>query len=315
MNWQTFKSLYELYDTGKTKSRTSLIESTVFKYHAHQTKELLFAKKEIVVKNKSSFDQTFNNRYLDKYNDCIDLLNSIGENTPQCRLEVEDILRLKEMKQQMDKGELDEIRTQIIDSNETRRGVSLMFFKHEKHLDSSKALERAFKKILDIEQFADSRDFQYLYVLHCNTPKAIVLCENLYFLKMPEKPRRNNIELWYAGGRNIEKLNYTERRGLPIYYICDWDHDGLDIFKSVKAIIPEIILLTPNGQPRDIVKTEHKSLWRNSQSPSLLSGLIADLFSPNQRRLIERLIQENSWIVEESNDIIFGISQFQNDIE
>lgn len=304
MNWQSFKSLYELFETGKTKNRASLAENTIFKYHAHQARELLFTKKEILVKNKASFEQAFKNRYLHKYNDCIDLLNSIGENTPQCRFEVEDVLRLKEMKQQMDKGELDEIRTQIIASNETRRGVSLMFFKHEKHLDSSEALERAVKKILNIEQFADNRDFQYLYVLHCNTPKAIVLCENLYFLKMPEKPRRNNIELWYAGGRNIEKLNYPDRRGLPIYYICDWDHDGLDIFKSVQAIIPEIVLLTPNGQPRDIIKTEHKSLWKNSEDPSLLSGLDGDLFSPYQNQLIEKLIRENTWIVEESNDLI-----------
>jgi len=303
MNWQSFKALYELYKTGKTRSRVSLVESKVFKYHAHQTKELLFARKEILVKNKASFDQTFNIHYLDKYNDCIDLLNTIGENTPQCKFEVVDILRLKEMKQQMDSGELDEIRKQIIESNETRRGVSLMFFKHEKHLDASEALERAVKKILDIEQFADSRDFQYLYVLHCNTPRAIVLCENLYFLKMPEKPRNNNIELWYAGGRNIEKLNYSDRRDLPIYYICDWDHDGLDIFKSVKTIIPEIVLLTPNGEPKDIIKTEHKSLWINSENPSLLSGLNRELFFPNQKLLIEQLIRNNAWIVEESNNL------------
>lgn len=304
INWQSFKALYELYKTGKTRNRASLVESKVFKYHAHQTKELLFAKKEILVKNKASFDQTFNIHYLDKYNDCIGLLNAINENTPQCKFEVVDILRLKEMKQQMDNGELDEIRTQIIESNETRRGVSLMFFKNEKHLDSSEALERAVKKILNIEQFADSRDFQYLYVLHCDTPKAIILCENLYFLKMPEKPRKNNVELWYAGGRNIEKLSYSNRRGLPIYYICDWDHDGLHIFKSVKKIIPEIILLTPNGQPRNIIETEHKSLWTNVHNPSLLSGLDYDLFSLSQRHLIEKLILDNSWIVEESNDLM-----------
>lgn len=304
INWQSFKALYELYKTGKTRNRASLLESKVFRYHAHQTKELLFAKKEILVKNKASFNQTFNIHYLDKYNDCIDLLNAIGENTPQCKFEVLDILRLKEMKQQMDDGELDEIRTQIIESNETRRGVSLMFFKNEKHLDSSEALERAVKKILNIEQFADSRDFQYLYVLNCDTPKAIILCENLYFLKMPEKPRKNNIELWYAGGRNIEKLNYSNRRGLPIYYTCDWDHDGLHIFKSVKEIIPEIILLTPNGQPRSIIETEHKSLWTNVHDPSLLSGLDCNLFSLNQKHLIEKLILDNSWIVEESNDLM-----------
>ncbi|MFT3677565.1 MAG: hypothetical protein QM781_16870 [Chitinophagaceae bacterium] len=313
MNWQSFKSLYKLYKTGKTESRDSLRDDSIFKYHAHQTKELMFTRKEIVVKNKALFDQTFRNLYLNKYNDCIGLLNSIEENTPQCKFDVDDILRLKEMKQQMDSGELDEIREQIIASNETRRGVSLMFFKNEKHLDASEALERAVKKILNIEQFADNRDFQYLYVLHCDDPKAIILCENLYFLKMPEKPRKKNIELWYAGGRNIEKLNYADRRGLPVYYICDWDHDGLDIFRSVKSIIPEIILLTPNGTPKDIIKTEHKSLWRNPERPLLLSGLDGDLFSLGQISLIEQLIENNTWIVEESNDLIAMLMALNSD--
>lgn len=303
MNWQAFKSLQELYETGKTKNRPSLAADAVFKYHTAQTKELLFTKKDILVKNKTLFDQTFKNRYLHKYNECLKLLNSIEENTPQCRFEVDDILCLQEMKRQMDNGDLEEIRRQIIDSDETRRGVSLMFFKHEKHLDSSDALERAVKKILNIERFADSRDFQYLYVLQCHDPKVIVLCENLYFLKMPEKARKNHIELWYAGGRNIEKLIYTQSRDLPVYYLCDWDHDGLDIFKGVKTIIPEIILLTPNGEQCDIIKSEHKSLWTTPEKPAMLSGLNADLFSSDQKLLLEQLIINNTWIVEESNDL------------
>ena len=183
-----------------------------------------------------------------------------------------------------------------------------MFFPNEKHLDSSVALERAVKTILKIDSFADSRDFQYLYTLQCHNPKAIVLCENLYFLKMPEKARKNNIELWYAGGRNIEKLVYTQSRDLPIYYICDWDHDGLDIFKSVKKILADIELLTPNGEPRDIVKTEHKSFWRNRENSSLLSGLQTELYSDGQTALIQQLINDNTWIVEESNDLVKIIS-------
>lgn len=304
MNWQSFKSLHELYAVGNTKNKASLAENAVFKYHANQTRELLFTKKEILVSNKAVFQNTFEKLYLEKYQICLALLESIGENTPHCRFEVDDILRLEEMRKQMNSGELEEIRQQIIASNETRRGVSLMFFTNEKHLDSSRALERAVKHILKIDAFADNRDFQYLYMLQCHNPRAIVLCENLYFLKMPEKPRKNNIELWYAGGRNIEKLNYTQNRNLPIYYMCDWDYDGLDIYKSVKEIIPDIELLTPNGEPRDIIKTEHKSLWRNQEMPSLLSGLPANLYSEKQISLIEKLIKTNSWVVEESNNLI-----------
>lgn len=308
MNWQSFKSLYELYEDGNTKNKPTLLENAVFKYHTNQTKELLFTKKEIHVSNSTAFKNTFEKLYLNKYRICQVLLESIGENTPHCRFDVDDILRLVEMKQQMESGELEEIRQQIITSNETRRGVSLMFFKNEKHLNSSEALERAVKTILNIESFADDRDFQYLYTLQCHDPKLIVLCENLYFLKMPEKARKNNIELWYAGGRNIEKLIYSQNRNLPIYYMCDWDYDGLDIFKSVKKILPNIELLTPNGEPKDIIKTEHKSLWVNRGEPSFLSGLSRGLYSDHQCKLIQKLIKENTWIVEESNDLITLLS-------
>jgi hypothetical protein len=179
-----------------------------------------------------------------------------------------------------------------------------MFFKNEKYLDTREALEKAVKLILKVNSFADNRDFQYLYVLNCKAPQSIVLCENLHFLKMPGKPRENQIELWYAGGRNIEKLDYTDRKGLPIYYICDWDYDGLDIFRAVKEKVPEIILLNPNGIPRDIVKTGHKSLWKYRENPEALSGLNQDLYSSEQKKFIKNLITENLWVIEESNSLI-----------
>jgi len=36
----------------------------------------------------------------------------------------------------------------------------------------------------------------------------------------------------------------------------------------------------------------------------LLSGLPSELYTEEQKLLIEMLIKENSWIVEESNDLI-----------
>lgn len=304
MNWQALRSLHALYQTGNIKSTPALISNAVIKYHVNQTKELLITRKEIITKDKPSFQNTFVKLYLQKYNDCLALLNDIDENTPQCRFYIDDILRLKEMKQQMDNGDLQNIRQQIINAKETRRGVSLMFFKNEKHLDSSQALERAVKKILDIELFVDNRDFQYLYVLQCRHPRAIVLCENLHFLKMPGVSRENNIELWYAGGRNIEKLQYADRKNLPIYYMCDWDYDGLDIYRLVKEKIPEIKLLTPNGSGRDINLTEHRSTWKYCDDTSRISGLPINLFSHKQMQLIESLIERNEWIIEESNNLI-----------
>jgi hypothetical protein len=298
-----------VYQSEKTKLRPTLVSDAIFKFHINQTKELLVTRREIIISPSRSltgldFKETFKKNYLDKYNTCLSFLNEMELNTPQCKFDVEDILILRDMHLQMEKGELNEIREQIIKSNETRRGVSLMFFRNDKHLDGHEALERAVKKILQVEMFSDDRDFQYLYVLQCQSPKAVVLCENLHFLKMPGKPRENHIELWYAGGRNIEKLNYADRKDLPIYYSCDWDYDGLDIYRAVKEKVAGIMLLRPNGNPRDIKETDHKSLWKNRENPDKLSGLYHDLFSEQEQHLIKDLIRHNRWIVEESNDLI-----------
>jgi hypothetical protein len=318
VNWQTFKALHEIYEAGRTKCRTALIHDPVFLYYINQTRELLQSKTEITISPSKptarySFGQAFEKIYKPKYVECLAFLELMGLNTPYCRFEVEDILILSQIKRQMDSGELKDIREQIVDSEETRRGVSLMFFKNEKYLDGKNALESAVKLVLKIEKFADDRDFQYLYVLHCSCPRAIVLCENLNFLKKPGAPRENQLELWYAGGKNVEKLQYADRRGLPIYYSCDWDYDGLDIFRLVRDKIPEIVLLLPNGTPKDIETSLHKSLWRNREMPDALSGLDRTLFSTIHKNLIQQLIGMNRWIIEESNDLIKMVSQNSND--
>lgn len=111
------------------------------------------------------------------------------------------------------------------------------------------------------------------------------------------------MELWFAGGYNIGMLENVDTRNLSIYYLCDWDYDGLRIFDLVKKKIPQIELLFPNATPVSIIKSEHDSHWKNSHIPHELSNLNKDLFDSQERQLIELLISSNSWIVEESNDI------------
>ena len=159
------------------------------------------------------------------------------------------------------------------------------------------------KKILEIEELANDKDQQYKYVLQCPHPEKIVLCENLDFLKRPSKPRKNNIELWYAGGKNIDKLNYTGAIALPIYYSCDWDYDGLLIYQLVKDIIPQICLLPPTGLPKSIVETDHDSHWK-SDIPDGLSGLNGHYFTETEKEIISDLMHKNQWIMEETNDLI-----------
>lgn len=132
---------------------------------------------------------------------------------------------------------------------------------NEKYLEKSDSLIRAVKQLLQIDELANDKDQQYKYVLQCPTPAKIVLCENLDLLKRPSKPRKHNIELWYAGGKNINKLNYIGPINLPIFYSCDWDYDGLLIYQMVKDIIPQIRLLPPTGVPKSIKATDHNSHW------------------------------------------------------
>ncbi|WP_454045012.1 hypothetical protein [Chryseobacterium sp. Marseille-Q8038] len=147
---------------------------------------------------------------------------------------------------------------------------------------------------------ADDKDLQYKYVLECSAPQCIVLCENIDFLKRPTLARANQIELWYAGGKNVTKLDYANTRGLPIYYSCDWDYDGLYvIYPLVKEKIPSIQLLTPNGSPKGIEETEHNSKWENIKNKN-----IDTVLTPEQLSIMNDLIRCNQWIIEESNDLI-----------
>ena len=185
---------------------------------------------------------------------------------PQLRFEESDIQILIGIKEDMDNGNLEPLREQIIKNEATVRIVSLMFFKNEKYLLGKEALINTVKLLLDIEELADDKDLQYKYVLECNDPNYIILCENIDFLKRPTLARANNIELWYVGGKNVTKLDYADTRSLPIYYSCDWDFDGLFvIYPLVKLKVPTIQLLTPNGTPKGVEETEHNSRWRTSR--------------------------------------------------
>jgi hypothetical protein len=183
-----------------------------------------------------------------------------------------------------------------------------MFFKNEKYLDGKDSLINAMKIVLQVSEFADDRDQQYKYVLDCDSPRCIVLCENIDFLKKPTLPRKHNIELWYAGGKNIAKLQYADTRGLPIFYSCDWDHDGLLIYTLVKHKLLDIELLLPTGPHKSISATEHDSHWKNKHQPESLSDLPKDLFDDPSKRLIVELISSDTWVIEESNDLLSMLS-------
>lgn len=301
MNWTVLKSLNEIYNSGRTRKKVSLEKDSTID-HLLDTRELKESGKYLI--EGAGFQDYYKKRHLKNFDTYLYFLETNDILKPQLRFQEEDILILIDLKERMDSDQLTEIRDQIVEYEESVRGVSSMFFKNEKYLVGKDSLIKAVKKVLNITILADDKDQQYVYVLACEKPKLIVLCENLDFLKRPSRPRKHNIELWYAGGRNITKLQYSNTKNLPIYYSCDWDFDGLDIYENVQRIFPDIKLLTPNANSKSITETEHKSHWKLRNNPSALSGLTVKIYNEHQLKLIEYLIRTNHWIIEEDNNLI-----------
>lgn len=93
----------------------------------------------------------------------------------------------------------------------------------------------------------------------------------------------------------------------PMYYSCDWDLAGLQIYSRIKAKLKnrnkDISLLYPN-EPHKKISTYidyHYSHWDLSK---ILSGLSLENFSKKEIILINDLIQNEMWIEEESFDLI-----------
>ncbi len=302
MNWIEFKSLNKLYQNKEIKLGATVSQSGEFRYLINSLQVLSRSHDKLFALD--GFGQIYENDYQKRYDRYEAFLSENDLLKPQTRFEESDIKILMDLKQGMDSKDLLPIRDLIIEKEETIRGVSLMFFRNEKYLIGKESLINAVKQFLNIDVLADDRDQQYKYVLECRDPKCIVLCENIDFLKRPSFPRANNIELWYAGGMNLSKLDFSDYRGLPIYYSGDWDYHGLCIiYRIVKEKIPAIKLLTPNGSPKSLVETEHKSFWKGW--PNELESILQE----TQKELLKNLIENDQWIIEESNDL-FEMTKF-----
>jgi len=300
MNWLEIKALNELYHQGEVRINSTLSKSSEFKYLEQSYGVLRFSTKAIL--REPGFEDVYERLYLPKYQLYLTFLQKHDLLRPQTRFDSKELDILIDIDKGMDSGELMPVRDQIVTAEESVRGVSEMFFRHEKYLDTRMALVDALRRLLIIEKFANDKDQQYIYRLECHKPKAIVLCENLDFLRRPNRPRAAHLQLWYAGGKNVDKLNYAETNDLPIYYSCDWDYDGLFvIYPIVKQIIPTITLLRPNGSPKSIVKTEHGSQW---EAHRLADATYRKLFDKEELDQIDQLARNNEWIIEESNDLI-----------
>lgn len=174
-------------------------------------------------------------------------------------------------------------------------------------------MEDAVLKIIGIDSFPQNEG-QWIYRVPCKNPVCIILCENRYFLTLDIAQKRN-VELWHVGGNNTLPIENLPKIEYPIYYLCDWDLMGLQIYEriyhridTIKDKASSLRLLMPNGKPERIKDTEdyHRSEWNKTTE---LSSLTAEFYSSEQLALIQNLIKADEWIEEEGNDISAIISQ------
>lgn len=192
----------------------------------------------------------------------------------------------------------------ILNNEKSIKEISTLYFDDAKYLKKSSKLFEAILTILNVSELpVDEHDQQYLTVLHCKNkiPKAIILCENNNNLK---KPRLEDIELWYAGGRNTAKLKYIIEPNIPFYYLCDWDNRGIEIYQDIKHnIFPNIEILLP----REPIKLlDIKREWKTKIDFSI--------FSKEAIILLQKLIPEK-WIEEESIDHILLSKVLNNNVD
>jgi len=298
MNWIVLTALNALYEKGEVPQKSTLNSNGEFIFLKNSLQLIEFKGKKIFA--ESGFKEHYIHFYKDAYQEYLKFLGDFNLVKPQTRYEESDIKILMDILRLRKDGTLDFLREQILKANESMRGLSQMFFKNDKYLENKPSIINALKLILDVEVFSNEKDQQYMYKLEVKNPKMIVLCENIDFLTKPNRPREYGIELWYAGGKNVAKLEFSETRSLPIYYSCDWDYDGIFIiYPLVRKHIPEITLLTPKGRPRSIKETEHKSLWKKGLEENNTLSL-----DETQSSILTKLIENDQWIIEESNDLI-----------
>jgi hypothetical protein len=311
LNWKEINALHQLFNEGKTNMKIA----------KHPYVNSLIERRYLEFKRGSNKILKANSTYQDKYieeqleESYTRYYNFLSENEllfPYTSLSEFEIKKLIHLKQSS--GITDELRQNILEGKESRKGVSNKYFKSAKHIKKDSFLEKAVLKILDIDAFPQNEN-QGFYRVPCKKPKCIILCENIYFLTLSIAPE-NDVELWCAGGNNTAPLERLPKIDYPIYYLCDWDFHGLSIYERIHSIIENIAdrdssihLITPNGKKEGVKQTSdnHRSQWDNKLQ---LSGLNRFLYKDDQIELIQQLVKNNEWIEEESNNLIDIIAKF-----
>ena len=183
MNWIEIKALHTLYRDDEVKLNETLRNSSEIKY-LEQSRQAIEVSADKLY-SLPRYSVVYEKDYLKKYVIYETFLTTHGLLKSQTRFEESDINVLMSLYERRASGDLDDLRNQIIAFDESLRGVSQMFFKNEKYLLKKDSLIDALKYIIDVPEFSNEKDQQYIYKLECHNPRAIILCENVDFLTKP----------------------------------------------------------------------------------------------------------------------------------
>ncbi|ADB40558.1 hypothetical protein [Spirosoma linguale] len=317
ISWGSLKRLHDLYTNRKS---TAALNNDSFIYNHFMVNSRMIRKKRggqktPVWEPTPQFDWHYERWHKDKYLDFKDFFEkSELPHTALQDYEEDDIATLVFVYNN---------REEILKGLTTERTFLKEIFKkaideerESKYFIKHISLKNAVLKLLGREKEGfpddDPKDHQWRFVVDCPTAEYVVLCENLNMLKLPRKALEHNIELWHVGGGNtkpVERLG-SRQLNLPLFYSCDWDYHGLEIYSRIKRLLKgyKVELLMPriNAQRFDTKTEYHSSEW-NFNIP--FSGLERDDFSTKAQLLIEELIRTDKWIEEEGNDVVEMIFQ------
>lgn len=312
VEWKYLKGLHQLYNEKKTKLK--ILNNDYINQILFKQKKLIKYKdgNHTIIEANHRYPQFYEQEFLDTYNYYNAFFEQSGiENNAKKPFTEEDLKALVFIYYN---------KTELKNNLTTQKKFSVQIFKYEnsKYLENKPSLKNAVLQLLEIDEFPekDPKNQQWRFVVDCPNPKVIVLCENLDCLKVPIEYKKNNIELWYVGGQNTKPLLdiHSEKLQLPLYYFCDWDYNGLNIYSQIRKIFAdktkniEIIKPLSNAKRLPVSVKHHKSKWKKA----IFSGLVKADFTEEQIQLIHELISNDEWIEEESIDLIQLLSKIES---
>ncbi len=303
LSWKELKALNDLYELQKTSAK---IQQHPFISHLLHDKGLLDHKvgNRNVLVPSIGFNQFYEDKLRGRYSYYREFLSTYGIEADARKNFNEEDLRTLML--------IGENRVELSQKLTNLEDFSAKFFTYAggaKYLKNRKSLKDALYRILDIQQFpSEKKDHQWRLVIDHKDPQGIVLCENKSFLKQPWIAKELQVKLWYVGGNNTSIINDIDSAELtrPIYYSCDWDLAGLQIYSRIKAILErkgaKFSILFPNAIDKAMPTDSylHRSRWLHHKQ---LSGLNPINFSNKEAQLIGYLIEYDLWVEEESNDL------------